>query len=65
MNLLANERVNCEQQGQTSIFMSPFLEIREILERARCDREITDVQILERDEKRMELVHHLLFRSCW
>ena len=61
MHLLADERIHGEEQGKPAVLMTPFLELSQVLERPCSHRELTDVEVLQGDEERMQLVHDLGF----
>ena len=63
VDLLANERVGGQEHSQTTVFMPPLFQFREVLERACSDREVADVEVLERDEERVQPIHHIGVRS--
>ena len=64
MDFLADERIHDEQQSKSSIFVPPLLELGQILEGTRIHRELTNVEVLQGDEKCVELIHDLGFGTC-
>ena len=62
MHFLADERVHGEEQGEPAVLVTPLLELGQVLERSRGHRELTNVEVLQGDEERVQLVHDLGFR---
>ena len=59
MYFLPDERVHSQKQSKTTVLVPPFLELCQILEGASSERELANVEILQRNEKGVELVHDL------
>ena len=63
VNLLADQGVHGEQQGQATILVTPLLKLGQVLERARLELELANIQVLQGNEKGVQLVHDLGFRA--
>ena len=59
VDLLPDQRIGSEQQGQAPILMPPFFKIREVLQGTGLVRELANVQIFQSYKEGMQFVHDL------
>ena len=59
VGLASDQRVHREEQSQSSVLMPPLLKLRKVPKRSCTRGELTNVEVLESHEERMELVDDL------